>query len=236
MTVRRDIESLAQRGLLERVHGGRWRGRICAISRRARRPRTSRGFVAKSQLMRQAKAAIAARRPRWSRRGVRSPSGGHDDGGGGPRTADRARITVVTNCCPRRNCFADSAGDGWPDRRADRRDAPLVGGARRSIADGALRGLHVDLLFLGVHGLDERAGLTTPNLVEAETNRALIDAAHRLRHRRLSKWGVVGPAPSSAWTASTSRHRHRPQPPCGRRRLGACRQDHPAEVPTLPHS
>ena len=53
--------------------------------------------------------------------------------------------------------------------------------------------LHVDLLFLGVHGLDARAGLTTPNLVEAETNRAMIDTARRLcvlaDH---TKWGTVG--------------------------------------------
>ena len=53
--------------------------------------------------------------------------------------------------------------------------------------------MHVDWLFLGVHGFDERAGFTTPNLVEAETNRALIDSARQLvvlaDH---TKWRVVG--------------------------------------------
>ena len=57
----------------------------------------------------------------------------------------------------------------------------------------ALRMLHVDRLFLGVHGMDARAGLTTPNLVEAETNRALLATARRscvlADH---TKWGVVG--------------------------------------------
>ena len=43
-----------------------------------------------------------------------------------------------------------------------------------SVAIAALQMLHVDRLFLGVHGLDLGAGLTTPNLVEAETNRALL--------------------------------------------------------------
>jgi DeoR/GlpR family transcriptional regulator of sugar metabolism len=46
---------------------------------------------------------------------------------------------------------------------------------------------------MGVHGLDARAGLTTPNLLEAETNRAMVDASKRLvviaDH---TKWGVVG--------------------------------------------
>ena len=53
--------------------------------------------------------------------------------------------------------------------------------------------LHVDRLFLGVHGMDERAGLTTPNLVEAETNQALVQTARQVcvlaDH---TKWGTVG--------------------------------------------
>ena len=61
------------------------------------------------------------------------------------------------------------------------------------VAVAALRSLHVDLLFLGAHGVDARTGLTTPNLVEAETNRALVASA---RHVCLladsSKWGTVG--------------------------------------------
>ena len=53
--------------------------------------------------------------------------------------------------------------------------------------------MHVDLLFMGVHGMDERGGFTTPNLLEAETNRALVRSARRLvvvaDH---TKWGIVG--------------------------------------------
>ena len=45
-------------------------------------------------------------------------------------------------------------------------------GGERTLTD-----LRVDLLFLGVHGLDLSAGLTTPNLLEGETNRALIASA-----------------------------------------------------------
>jgi DeoR/GlpR family transcriptional regulator of sugar metabolism len=57
----------------------------------------------------------------------------------------------------------------------------------------ALRTLHVDWLFLGVHGIDGRAGFTTPDLVEAETDRALIASARRVVVTAdSSKWGVVG--------------------------------------------
>jgi DeoR/GlpR family transcriptional regulator of sugar metabolism len=51
----------------------------------------------------------------------------------------------------------------------------------------------VDLVFVGVHGMDLRSGFTCPNLLEADTDRALIEAGRRLvvvaDH---SKWGVVG--------------------------------------------
>ena len=53
--------------------------------------------------------------------------------------------------------------------------------------------MHVDLLFMGVHGMAERGGFTTPNLLESETNRALVRSARRLvvvaDH---TKWGIVG--------------------------------------------
>jgi DeoR/GlpR family transcriptional regulator of sugar metabolism len=76
----------------------------------------------------------------------------------------------------------------------------LTGGVRtRSealvgpFAVAALRTLHVDLVFVGVHGMDPHSGFTCPNLLEAETDRALIDAGRRLvvvaDH---TKWGVIG--------------------------------------------
>jgi DeoR/GlpR family transcriptional regulator of sugar metabolism len=41
------------------------------------------------------------------------------------------------------------------------------------MAIAALRSLHLDAVFMGVHGMDARAGFSTPNLLEAETNRAI---------------------------------------------------------------
>jgi DeoR/GlpR family transcriptional regulator of sugar metabolism len=76
----------------------------------------------------------------------------------------------------------------------------LTGGVRTPsdalvgpVAVNALRSLHVDWLFLGVHGFDDRAGFTTPNLEEPETNRALIGSARQVVVTADStKWGVVG--------------------------------------------
>ena len=76
----------------------------------------------------------------------------------------------------------------------------LTGGVRTPsdalvgpIAVNALRSLHLDMLFIGVHGMTADAGLTTPNLLEAETDRALVATSARLvvvaDH---TKWGVRG--------------------------------------------
>ena len=76
----------------------------------------------------------------------------------------------------------------------------LTGGVRTPsdalvgpVAVTTIRSLHVDLLFMGVHGMSLEAGYTTPNLLEAETNQALVQASRRLvvvaDH---TKWGVRG--------------------------------------------
>jgi DeoR/GlpR family transcriptional regulator of sugar metabolism len=57
----------------------------------------------------------------------------------------------------------------------------------------ALRTVHLDMVFMGVHGMHAKTGFTTPNLLEAETDEALVEAGHRLvvlaDH---TKWGVIG--------------------------------------------
>src|SRR5439155_880903 len=83
--------------------------------------------------------------------------------------------TVVTNSIP----VAETL-------RGSEATVVLTGGIRTPsdalagpVAVAAIGGLHVDVLFLGVHGMSDRAGFTTPNLMEAETNRARVAAAHR---------------------------------------------------------
>jgi DeoR/GlpR family transcriptional regulator of sugar metabolism len=47
-------------------------------------------------------------------------------------------------------------------------------------ADRTLRTVKADVLFLGVHGIHPDAGLTTPNVAEAETDGCLVEAAQRI--------------------------------------------------------
>jgi DeoR family fructose operon transcriptional repressor len=48
------------------------------------------------------------------------------------------------------------------------------------LAGSALTGLHVDKLFLATNGIDLKQGLTSPNLIEAETKKAMLDSAREV--------------------------------------------------------
>ena len=76
----------------------------------------------------------------------------------------------------------------------------LTGGIRTAsdalvgpVAVTAIRSLNVDKTFLGVHGMSVAGGLMTPNLMEAEIDRALLDVARqRIVLADHTKWDVVG--------------------------------------------
>ncbi|NUR30056.1 MAG: DeoR family transcriptional regulator, partial [Catenulispora sp.] len=108
------------------------------------------------------------------------------------RLVDVAALTEVTNSIPVADVF-------YRNGRTDQ-TVVLTGGVRTPsdalvgpIAVDAIRSLHLDMLFLGVHGMSERAGFTTPNLMEADTDRALVEASERLVVLAdSSKWGTIG--------------------------------------------
>ncbi len=185
MTVRRDLEVLHDRGLVEKVHGG-----ATALSGLAS---YEPGFVAKSSLQQTEKAAIAAAAADLVEPGMAiAISAGTTTHVLAAKVAETPGVTVVTN----------SVRVAEVLYRSGRRDQTVIltGGVRtRSealvgpFAVSQLRSVHVDLVFMGVHGMDARAGFTCPNLNEAETDRAMIEAGRRLvvmaDH---SKWGVIG--------------------------------------------
>lgn len=187
MTVRRDIAELARRGLVQRVHGG-------AVD--ARHAAHEPGFTAKSVLAAGEKAAIARAAARHVRPGSAvALSAGTTTHLLARLIADDAALrplTVVTNSLPAAEAL---------HRPADHDLTVVLTGGTRTPSDAlvgpvatrALEQLRVDTVFLGVHGLDLDAGLTTPNLLEAETDRALVACAGQvvvLADR--TKWGVAG--------------------------------------------
>jgi DeoR/GlpR family transcriptional regulator of sugar metabolism len=185
MTVRRDLEVLHDRGLLEKVHGGATSLPGTALF--------EPGFAAKSALQQREKEAIADAAVTLVEPGMAiAVSAGTTTYALAQRLASVAGLTVVTNSIP----VADVLHQvGQADQTII-----LTGGVRTPsdalagpFAVAALRTVHVDLVFMGVHGMDLRSGFTCPNLLEADTDRALIEAGRRLvvvaDH---AKWGVIG--------------------------------------------
>lgn len=185
MTVRRDLERLARDGLLEKVHGG------------ATAPRSGGteepGFEAKSVRERPEKQAIASAAVDLVQPGATvGLSAGTTTWTLAHHLVQVPGITVVTNSVR----IAEVLYAG-PDAS---QTVILTGGVRTPsdalvgpVAVGALQALNLDLVFMGVHGMDAHRGFSTPNLQESDTDRAFLGAARSIvvvaDH---TKWGLAG--------------------------------------------
>lgn len=185
MTVRRDLDQLASQRLIEKVHGG--------AARVGDTSSFEPGFDAKQQRQQAEKERIAERALE-----IVQPNSAIGLTAGTTTYAFArhlrgiANLTVVTNA-PSIAQTLYSAAEPAPS-------VVLTGGVRTPsdalvgpIATSALATLHIDVLFIGVHGMDDGLGFSTPNLAEAEINRAFIAAARRVvvlaDH---TKWGTRG--------------------------------------------
>jgi DeoR/GlpR family transcriptional regulator of sugar metabolism len=187
MTIRRDLETLTQQGLLTKVHGG------ATVASEIAATTLEPGFLVKSSEQTAEKEAIAAAAARLVRPGMAiGLTAGTTTWHLATHLVDIPDLVVLTNSI---RILETLLTDERPHR-----NVMLVGGIRTPsdalvgpLAVQALVGLHLDQVFLGVHGMTERAGFTTPNLLEADTNRAFVAASERLiivaDH---SKWDTVG--------------------------------------------
>jgi len=185
MTIRRDLDALDEAGLVVKVHGGA----TARFEHRAEEP----GFEAKLLRNTAEKVSIA------NAAAVLTGPGAAVGITAGTTTVRLATelvavpdLTVVTNSVPVTDVFHSSPR---PDRTVI-----LVGGERTPsdalvgpVAVASLGAFHLDTVFMGVHGIHERSGFTTPNLLEADTNRAFVDCTDELvvmaDH---TKWGLTG--------------------------------------------
>jgi DeoR/GlpR family transcriptional regulator of sugar metabolism len=191
MTVRRDLDALARQGMLEKVHGGA----VPVLEASAHEP----GFEAKSALEQAAKESIAEAAAALVAPGSAvALSGGTTTFALAHRLVRIDGLTVVTNSVRVADVFELAARSGGA--AAQPATVVLTGGVRTPsdalvgpVADRAIRSLHFDLLFVGCHGISLEAGLSTPNLAEAETNRSFVAAARRVvAVADHTKWGTVG--------------------------------------------
>ena len=169
ITIRKDLEFLDGQGVVQRTHGGALPLQAGALLDPSLRE--------KEKLHRKQKTLIAEAAARLVEEGQ---SVLLDSGTTTTAIAralkDMAQLTVITNAI---NIAAELAGTNV--------EVILTGGMLRKnsfslvgpLAERTLRQLSADVLFLGVDGFDTKAGLFTPNLLESEVNRAMVEIARR---------------------------------------------------------
>jgi DeoR family transcriptional regulator, aga operon transcriptional repressor len=170
ITIRRDLEMLHDRGMLYRTHGGALPIRAAAESDRNL---TERELQHPREKMRIATAA--------ARMVQKGQSIVLDSGSTTTAIArairDISQLTVITNAI---NIAAELADSDV--------DVILTGGLLRKnsfslvgpLAEETLRHLKADVLFLGIDGFDTHYGVSTPNMLEAQLNRAMVDIVTRV--------------------------------------------------------
>jgi DeoR/GlpR family transcriptional regulator of sugar metabolism len=185
MTVRRDLEALAERGFVEKVHGG--------ATALASSTTNDPGLETRLQRRVREKRAIAEAARALVRPGqVIGLTAGTTTLRVAQALRDAPSLTVVTNSIEAASAL----------REGPRPDLTVVltGGVVVSqeilvgpLAVAAASSIHLDILFLGVHGMTEDAGFTSPDLLETEIDRTFIACADTVvvvaDH---TKWGVRG--------------------------------------------
>ncbi|HEY8346487.1 MAG TPA: DeoR/GlpR family DNA-binding transcription regulator [Symbiobacteriaceae bacterium] len=170
VTARKDLRELEAEGLLRRVHGGAVTPGYAALEP-SLADKASQNLEEKRQI-----AQCAARLVQDGQ--VVALNAGTTTLEVARRLAARSNLTVVTNAV---NIGAELAGR--PGIRLI-----LTGGIVRErsfamvgpLAEQTLRELRTDLAIIGINGIDPHYGLTTPDVVEAATNRALIQSARQV--------------------------------------------------------
>jgi DeoR family transcriptional regulator of aga operon len=167
ITIRKDLDYLQSRGVLQRTHGGALLPSTGALSDPSLQEKEGRHSQEKLRI-----AAAAANL-------VQEGQCILLDSGSTTMAIARAlkrfsRLTIITNAM---NIAGELSSTDF--------EVLLTGGSLRKnsfslvgpLAEDMLREMHADILFLGVDGFDIELGLTTPNVMESRVNRAMVKAS-----------------------------------------------------------
>src|ERR1700691_6428871 len=171
VTIRKDLDILQAHGRIQRTHGGALPAREGALEDPTLRE--------KEKLHRKEKLQIAAAAVRMVAEGqVVILDSGTTTTAIARALRNFQNLTIITNAV---NIAAELSGSAV--------EVMLTGGNLRKnsfslvgpIAEETLHKLNADILFLGVDGFDVQYGLSTPNLLEAKVNRAMIEISQVAR-------------------------------------------------------
>lgn len=170
ITIRKDLDFLESKGLIQRSHGGALKIQSSAIV---------------DPTLQEKQKQYSAEKQRIAAAAIKLIQDGQciilDSGTTTTAIAEGLRkferLTVITNAV---NIAATLANTSL--------EIILVGGSLRKnsfslvgpLAEDNLEQMHADVLFLGVDGFDPEVGVTTPNFLESRVNRLMVKAAQRV--------------------------------------------------------
>lgn len=170
ITIRKDLEYLQSKGLVQRTHGGALRIRSSALFDPSLQEKQKQHSEEKQRIAEAAVKMVEEGQCVMLDSGTTTTAIAH-------ALRRFAQLTVITNAV---NIAAELASTDF--------EVILIGGSLRKnsfslvgpLAEDVLQEMNADILFLGVDGFDAEVGLTTPNFLESRVNRAMVKAARRV--------------------------------------------------------
>ena len=170
ITIRKDLDHLQAKGLLQRSHGGALPVQPGALFDPSLKEKEKSHHSEKERIGAAAAEMVQEGQCVMLDSGTTTTAVAH-------ALKKFSRLTVITNAV---NIAAELAGTDF--------EVILTGGTLRKnsfslvgpLAEDMLTEIHADILFLGVDGFDMEIGLTTPNLMESRVNRAMVNASTKI--------------------------------------------------------
>jgi DeoR family transcriptional regulator, aga operon transcriptional repressor len=169
ITIRKDLEYLQSKGLVQRTHGGALRIQSSALLDPTLKEKQKQHSQEKQRIAVAAAKMVEEGQCVMLDSGTTTTAVAHE-------LKRFSQLTVITNAV---NIAAELTSTNL--------EVILIGGSLRKnsfslvgpLAEDVLQEIHADILFLGVDGFDPEVGLTTPNFLESRVNRAMVKAARR---------------------------------------------------------
>jgi len=170
ITIRKDLEYLQSKGLVQRTHGGALRIQSSALLDPTLKEKQKQHSQEKQRIAEAAVRMVEEGQCVMLDSGTTTTAIAHE-------LKSFSQLTVITNAV---NIAAELTSTNL--------EVILIGGSLRKnsfslvgpLAEDVLQEMHADILFLGVDGFDPEVGLTTPNFLESRVNRAMVKAASRV--------------------------------------------------------
>jgi DeoR family transcriptional regulator, aga operon transcriptional repressor len=167
ITIRKDLEHLQSRGLVQRTHGGALRLQSGALFDPSLQEKQKQHSQEKQRIADQAARMVQEGQCVMLDSGTTTTAVAH-------ALKRFSQLTLITNAV---NIAAELASTNF--------EVILIGGTLRKnsfslvgpLAEDVLEEMHADILFLGVDGFDVETGITTPNFLESRVNRAMVKAS-----------------------------------------------------------